>query len=138
MLSVKNVTGVPPFYTLQGSYDLYIDIDCTQSIVAFEAVAGSSSKFWNVKSDLIVPTAKMGQVYLKQDVDDGQEQTYFTNDDYSIFYTQLGKSRITTQLQHVAISNQIILDITDNELLCGIWMLNLPPEIEEKNQTSTL
>jgi len=130
VLSVTSkTTGILPLHTLQGSYELYIDIDQTQRITSFEVIAGSAPKYWNVVPDLIVPISEIGEVYLERDIDDGQEQFYFTDSNYTIFYTRFGEVEIANELKHIAISRDIILDIACDGMLAGVWMLELPVEI---------
>lgn len=137
LLYAKSKTSVMPHKTLQGAYDLYVDVDQTQMVVAMEAVMGAESRFWEVHNSLVVPTASTGRAYLVEDIDDGQEQTYFTDPNYKIFYTRLGTVQSSHILRHVAVSKKVILDVTSAGLLSGIWMLDLPSEIGTMHKAST-
>lgn len=87
----------------------------------------------SVVPNLKVPDSKLGQVLVAQDIDDGQPQAYFTNRDYSVFYTRLGEPVDSAKLNHVAIGQQIIVDVTQDGMVAGVWMMDLPPEIREKH-----
>ncbi len=129
-------TTVPFHITLQGSCDLIIDIDQKQEIVSFTATLSAESSFWQQNPALTIPQAWPGQVYVFEDIDDDQEQVYFTNLDYSIFYARLGNPIASHELQHIAIAKQIVLDVSSTGMLAGVWISNLPSEIRKEHGVS--
>lgn len=122
---------VTPCTTLQGSSDLLIDIDQNSKIVSFESVLTSSSRFWKKEDTLICPDTELGQAYVVQDIYDNEPIRYFTNSDYSIFYTRFGEVTNPKSIQHIAIAQQITLGLKSDGKLAGIWINYLPPEIQQ-------
>lgn len=133
MLWVERIPRVFPQKTLQGAYNLIIDIDTSKIVSYFEALPVAGPSCWKVISSLHPPKAEIGQLLLARDIDDGQPQAYFTNLDYSVFYTRFGEPVDPTTLNHIAIGQQIIADVTQDGMLAGVWMLDLPPEIGKKH-----
>jgi len=133
MVSLQRVPSVLPRATLQGTYSLMIDVDASGIVSYFETVGSAEITYWAVAPVLEIPRTEWGRVVIAQDIDDGQPQAYFTNPDYSIFYTRLGTPVVTTKLTHIAIGKQVIVDVTQNGMLVGVWMLNLPTEIRQKH-----
>ena len=132
-LWVERIPRNFPQTTLQGAYSLIVKVDATLIISYFETVTIAGPKYWKVVSVLELPQAESGQLLLARDIDDGQPQTYFTNPDYSVFYTRFGEPMDPATLNHIAIGQQIIADVTQDGMLAGIWMLDLPPEIGKKH-----
>ena len=132
-LWVERIPRNFPQTTLQGAYSLIVKVDATLIISYFETVTIAGPKSWKVTSALELPQPVIGQLLLTQDIDDGQPQAYFTNRNYSVFYTRLGESVDTVKLNHIAIGQQMIADVTQDGMLAGIWMLDLPPEIGKKH-----
>lgn len=122
--------------TIQGSWNLIIDVDTANIISQIETVTVACSRFWQVLPSLEPPAAQPGRVYLKEDLDDGQAQAYFTNADYSIFYARFGEPKDQPKLQHIKLGEHIIFDITQAGMLAGLWMLNLPSEIQQERLSS--
>jgi hypothetical protein len=133
MLWIERLPREPPQTTLQGAYNLIIDIDSSKIVSYFETLPVAGPNNWKVASFLQPPKADSGQLLLANDIDDGQPQVYFTNHDYSIFYTRLGEPIDSTKLKHVAIGQHVIVDVTQDGMLAGVWMLDLPPEIGKKH-----
>ena len=133
LLTARRANAHFPTTTLAGTYDLIMKVDANQIISTLIATMGAAPKFWQLFPSLEVPIAQSGQVYLRNDIDDGQVQLYFTNLDYTIFYVCIGESGNTFDTLHILISQQIILDVTKTGMLAGVWMLDLPPEIVEKH-----
>lgn len=125
---------VPLHTSLQGSYDLIIDVDQNREIVSFTATLSAESSQWQQDPKLEIPVAQPGEVHVIEDVDDGQTQIYFTDPNYSIFYARLGEPIGSQVLNHIAIADQIILDISTSGLLAGIWIYGLPAEICETHR----
>ena len=132
-LWVERIPRNFPQTTLQGAYSLIVKIDRTMIISYFETVTIAGPKYWKVSSVLELPQSESGQLLLACDIDDGQPQAYFTNPDYSVFYTRFGESIDPATLNHIAIGQQIIADVTQDGMLAGVWMLELPPEIGKKH-----
>lgn len=133
MISLDRVQCQLPLTTLQGAYNLIIKVDRFNIVSYFETVTAAEVTYWTVVSTFEVPKAEAGQVLVVQDIDDGQPQAYFTNPDYTVFYTRLGEPREQAKLRHIAIGEQVIVDVTQDGMLAGVWMLNLPPEVAEKH-----
>ena len=115
-------------YTLQGWCDLLVmDRDENHTLVSMELFAGS--KNWQVQDDLQAPPAEPGQVFVQEDIDDGQVQAYFTDSGYTIFYARLEAEESEPPVQHVTIAEEVVLDIDRSGTLVGVWLLDLPPEI---------
>ncbi|MCE7979971.1 MAG: hypothetical protein DYG89_02165 [Caldilinea sp. CFX5] len=132
-LWVERIPRDFPQTTLQGAYNLIVKIDAAKIVSYFETVTVASPTYWKATSSLELPKPVVGQLLLTQDIDDGQTQSYFTNRDYSVFYTRLGEPVDSTKLKHVAIGQQIIVDVTQDGMLAGVWMLDLPPEIRKNH-----
>ena len=132
MVSVDRLSSRLPYSTLQGAYNLIVKTDAYRIISYFETVTAAEITYWKVVPMLEVPQAKRGQISVAKDIDDGQSQAYFTNPDYTIFYTRLGEPVKSTELKHIAIGEQVIVDVTQEGMLVGVWMLDLPTEIGEK------
>jgi len=133
MLWIERIPRDLPQTTLQGAYNLIIDIDSSKIVSYFVTLPVAGPNCWKVAPSLQPPKADSGQLLLAHDVDDGQTQSYFTNRDYSVFYTRLGEPVDSTKLKHVAIGQQIIVDVTQDGMLAGVWMLDLPPEIRKNH-----
>ena len=121
-----------PLSTLQGAYNLIIDVDASNIVSGFETVTLAEITYWTVLSSLKPPKSVLGQITIIKDIDDGQQQTYFTDPYYKIFYTRLGGGLESSDMFHIAIGEQVIVDVTQNGMLAGIWMLDLPSEIGTK------
>jgi hypothetical protein len=88
-----------------------------------------SSAYWQVQDDLRVPLAESGQVFVQEDINDARSQAFLTNPGYTVLYTRLGAEEGERAVQHVAIAEQVVLDIDQSGTLAGVWLLDLPPEI---------
>jgi len=108
-------------------------VDAQKILSYFETVAAAEVTYWQVITTLVAPEAEAGQLSLVQDIDDGQSQGYFTDPTYSLFYTQLGEPVDAALLIHVAIGEHVIVDITHDGRVVGVWMLALPQAIGEKH-----
>lgn len=133
MVSVTRIPSQLPRTTLQGAYCLIIKADTAKILSYFETVTVAEITYWKVVPSLTVPISDIGHVLVAQDIDDGQPQAYFTDPNYGVFYTQLGEAIEPTHLRHIAIGPQVIVDIAENGMLAGVWMLELPPEIGQKH-----
>ena len=133
MISLQRVLSDLPRATLQGAYSLIIDVDASRIVSYFETVGSAEITYWAVVPALEIPKTEWGRVVVAQDIDDGQPQAYFTNLDYSVFYTRFGEPVVTIKLRHIAIGKQVIVDVTQDGMVVGVWMLNLPPEIGQKH-----
>ncbi|MCB9148617.1 MAG: hypothetical protein H6641_07640 [Caldilineaceae bacterium] len=132
MIVADRLDGRIPYTTLQGVTSLNIKTDIHNIISHFETVGWAEINYWTIVPYLEIPSAEIGQLMVLQDIDDGQPQAYFTNPDYSVFYTRLGEPVDTAKLQHVAIGQQIIVDATQDGMLAGVWMSDLPVELRDK------
>ena len=137
-LWVERIPRNFPQTTLQGAYNLIIKIDASKLISYFETITVAGVGYWNVTSPLELPKPMGGQLQIARDIDDGQPQAYFTNPDYSVFYTRLGEPVDTAKLQHVAIGQQIIVDVTQDGMLAGVWMSDLPVELRVKHAVKSV
>ncbi|MEZ4864096.1 MAG: hypothetical protein R3C14_22460 [Caldilineaceae bacterium] len=133
VIVARRVQSHPPFSTLQGAYSLIIDMDANKIVSYFETVGAAEVTNWHVVTTLEAPKAEAGQLSVVQDLDDGQAQAYFTDATYRLFYTRLGEPIEPTLLTHIAIGEHLIVDLTSNGMIAGLWMLNLPPAIGEKH-----
>lgn len=132
MLILERKSMITSLFTLQGAYNLITKIDMTNTLSYFETVGSAEITYWKVLSGLRVPTVEQGRLVLKQDIDDGQRQSYFVDPEYKTFYTQLGEPIEPSKLRHIAIGEQVIADVAADGMLAGIWMLDLPTEIGHK------
>ena len=123
------------WHTLDGAYPLLLDEDENHTLVSMEVLPGS--KYWQVQDDLQPPCAEPVQVFVVEDIDDGQVQAYFTDSGYTICYTRLGTMTDEPSMQHVAIDERVVLDIDPSGILVGVWLLDLPPEIAEVRLVSS-
>ena len=135
LLSLEYVPRNFPQHTLQGTYSVLVKSDPSNVISYFEALPIAGPRYREIMKDIKVPEAELGRVVVVQDIDDHQKQTYFTDTGFTVFYTRLGDPIDTNQLRHVAIGKQVLLDITTEGMLAGVWMLDLPPEISAKYGT---
>jgi hypothetical protein len=87
------------------------------------------SAYWQVVPGLQAPLAERGQVYVVEDIDDGQTQAYLTDPEYSVFYARLGEERLPGEVRWVAIADNVIMEVARDRTLAGVWLLDLPPEI---------
>jgi len=123
MLSIEDNSYIYPKYTLQGAYELIVKADKMNAICYFETVGSSKIPYWVVQSKLEIPTATSGQISIMQDIDDGQQQTYFTDPYYRTFYARFGELLEPSDIQHIAIGKQVIVDVKSDGMLAGVWML---------------
>ncbi|MEZ4864101.1 MAG: hypothetical protein R3C14_22485 [Caldilineaceae bacterium] len=133
MISLERLASALPHHTLQGAYNLIIKADTFNIISYFETVTLAEITYWTVVPTLKAPAATWAQLIVEQDLDDGQPQAYFTNTDYTVFYTRLGEPKECANLRCVAIGEQVIVDVTYDGALVGVWMVDLPPEIGRKH-----
>lgn len=121
-----------PMTTLAGTYDLLIKVDASQAISTMIATMGASPRFWQVCQALEIPASQPGRIYLQNDLDDGQVQSYFRNPDYTTFFACIGEPLAASDVLHIAIGEYIILDVTKTGRLSGVWMLSLPLEVGQR------
>ena len=122
--------------TLEGSWALLLDQDDDHTLMSIEVLP--RSEFWQVQDELQAPPVEPGQVFVIEDIEDGRTQVYLTDPAYSVFYARLRAEESELPVQHVAIAEQIVLDIDPSGTLVGVWLLDLPPEIAiARNGSST-
>lgn len=134
LLYAKRIEYARSLHTLQGSYNLILDRDEDREIVQVEVLVGPAR--WQIDSHLHVPPGAPGRVYVIDDIDDGQPQTYFTTPGHTVFYARLGQSRASDDVQHVLIAKEIIVSVAGDGTLVGVWLWGLPAEIAAARRAS--
>jgi len=108
---------------------LLLDADEHNRIAEAEAVMSAEPRHWIVSHDIEPPQAEAGEVYVVEDIDDGQRQQYFTDSNRSLFYARLGEPRRPEELQCVLLGKGVVVEVAPDGVLCGFWLLGLPPTL---------
>ena len=104
-----------------------IDLDKKGDILNIEILHHSSR--WSIDNALKPPKdVKKGRVFIEQEEEDPIDKgEYYTNKNKKLLYIQIEKEKPS---QSIEIAENVILDITPKNKLGGIWILNLPKNIE--------
>lgn len=105
-----------------------LEIDTRGDLVEIEII--SISKLWKITDDIRKPEGVIKSTVILETEDDDVlskgEETYYTNKSKDFLYIQIEKEKPS---QNIEVVKNIILEVTDNGKLNGIWILDLPKNI---------
>jgi hypothetical protein len=82
-----------------------------------------------VDSGLEAPKqCKVGRVVVLEENAVAQLPDVWFSSDHSLFYVQAIRTP-TTPVRHIQVADHVIVDITTDNMVAGLWLLDLPPEV---------